>query len=113
MEVAPNGAGRQLRNVATATTIVKVLTTSTIEAKNEAVIAGAGTYQVMTAPRFSKYNKSRPFTSYPLRQNASAPMQAADAGKKLRRDCSGVSRHRYKPPSAAGYGPPKNYRPHM
>jgi hypothetical protein len=37
----PTAAGRQPRNVATARTIVKASTTSTIEAKNAALTAGA------------------------------------------------------------------------
>src|SRR6516225_12279552 len=48
--VVPSAAGRQPRNVATASTIVKASTTSTREAKNAAVTAGAAVAKVIVFP---------------------------------------------------------------
>src|SRR5436305_9828353 len=55
----PNAAGRQPRKVATARTIVKASTTSTIEAKNAALTAGAAMDQLSIEIPFSgKYRNS-------------------------------------------------------
>ena len=54
--IVPINAGRQPRNVATASTIVKASTTSTNEARNAAPTAGAAMDQVIVFPSVQRFS---------------------------------------------------------